>query len=300
MERRQRSLVGPLILITIGILFLLANMGLLPYSFWEIGFRFWPLILILVGLDIIIGRYSLVGSLVIVVLWIGLLGGAFWLTYAQGNGMLPAPAGVSDQVSQPLGEVKSATVDMTIGAARTNVSALSVDSSDLLKGTFSHAQGARVVKTYNTFGSEARLALKEEGVNFVLGGPNVSNWDIGLYPQIPLALRINGGIGRATLDLSDLNITALSVDTGVGSIEVKTPKTGVSTLRLNGGVGSAIVSIPPGVAARIRVSGGLGGLNVDTARFPKFGDTYQSADYAAAANKIDIEIDGGLGSISIR
>lgn len=300
MEHRRPSLIGPLILITIGVLFLLANLGMLPFSFWEIAARFWPLLLILIGLDIILGRRSLLGSLVIVLLWIALVAGVLWLAFAQGGGLLPSAAMVSDELAQPLGDIKSATVELNIGTARTNVTTLGSDTSDLMKGTFRHAEGTRVVKTYNIAGSEGRLVLKEEGVNFIFGGGRVSRWDIGLYPQVPLALRINGGIGRATLDLTALNLTSLNIDAGIGAIDMTTPKSGVVTMRVNGGVGAATITVPPGVAARIRVDGGLGGIRVDESRFPKFGSVYQSADYASAANRIDIDVDGGVGSITIR
>ncbi len=300
MERNRPGVVGPLILITIGVLFLLANQGMLPFSFWDLALRFWPLILVLFGLEIIIGRRSALGALVVVVLWIALVGGALWIAYAQGNALLPNVAAVTDQVSQPLGDLKSATVDLNIGTARTTVGALGSDTSDLMQGTFRHAEGTRVTKTYDVVGTEGRLGLKEEGVNFILFQSNVSQWDVKLYPQIPLALSVNGGIGTATLDLSALNVTSLSVDSGVGSINMTTPKAGTTTMQLNGGVGSANVTIPPGVAARLRVNAGLGGVHIDTARFPKLGDTYQSADFASATNKIDIEVDGGLGSINVR
>lgn len=301
MEHRRPSLIGPLILITIGVLFLLANLGALPFSFWEIATRFWPLLLILIGLDIILGRRSLLGSLAILLLWIALVAGVLWLAFAQGGGLLPSAAMVSDELAQPLGDIKSATVELNIGTARTNVTTLGSDTNDLMKGTFRHAAGTRVVKTYNVAGSEGRLALKEEGVSFVFfGGGSVSRWEIGLNPQVPIALRINGGVGRATLDLAALNLTSLNIDAGIGAVDVTTPKSGVVTLRVNGGVGSATITIPPGVAARIRVDGGLGGIRVDESRFPKFGSVYQSADYATATNKIDIDVDGGVGSITIR
>ncbi len=72
------------------------------------------------------------------------------------------------------------------------------------------------------------------------------------------------------------------------------------TMRLNGGVGNLRVTIPSGVAARIRVNKGIGSIRVDETRFPKSGNVYQSAEFASAPNKIDIEVDGGVGSVEIR
>ncbi len=299
MERTRPSLIGPLILITIGVLFLLANLGMLPLTFWEIAARFWPLILILVGLEIILGRRSMIGALIVVALWLALVGGVIYLSFA-GGGILPTPAAVTDQLSQPLGDAQSASVDLEIGAARTTVAALPPESTDLMKGTFRHAEGTRIAKTYNVNGSEGQLTVKEEGANFMFLGGRSDQWDVALSPQIPLALRVNGGVGHGSFDLAALKVTSLSIDAGVGNVDVTAPKTGNTSVQINGGVGSVTITIPDGVAASIRVNGGLGGTRVNEARFPKFGDVYQSADYASAANKIDIIVDGGIGSINIR
>lgn len=300
MEHRRPSIIGPLILITAGVLFLLANMGMLPFTFWELAVRFWPIILILIGLEIIFGRRSLLGALVILVLWVGLVAGVIWVAYAQGGGILPSAAATTEELSQPLGDIKSATVDLNVGFSNTTLTSLSIDAGDLMKGTFSHGQGTRMVKTYNVAGSDGRLSLREEGSNFILGGVTVSRWDLALNPSLPVVLRVDGGVGRTNLDLGALKITSLQIETGIGTMNVTTPGSGSVTMRLNGGIGSATVNIPQGVAGRLRVSSGLGSIRVDENRFPKFGDIYQSGDFASAANKIDMEIDGGIGSISIR
>jgi LiaI-LiaF-like transmembrane region/Cell wall-active antibiotics response LiaF, C-terminal len=296
--RRRPSLVGPLILITIGVLFLLANLGMLPLTFWEIAARFWPLILILIGLEIIIGRRSMIGALVVVVLWLALVGGVVYLSFA-GGGILPTRAAATEQLAQPLGDIQSASVDMDIGTARTTVTALPPGSTDLMTGTFIHAEGTQITKTYNVSGNEGQLTLKEEGVNPLFFGGSIDRWDVALSPQIPLALRVSGGVGHGSFDLTALKATSLSIDAGVGNIDVTAPNTGNTTVQINGGVGSVAITIPEGVAASIRVNGGLGGIRVNEARFPKFGDVYQSTDYATAANKIDIQVEGGVGSISI-
>jgi hypothetical protein len=300
MERRRPSIVGPLVLITVGILFLLANLGALPLSFWEIAARFWPLLLILIGLEIIIGRQSALGAIIILVLWIALVAGVIGLSFAQGNGFLATATTVSDQLAQPLGDIKSATVELNGGIATTFVSALNADSANLMQGTFRHAQGSQITKTYDVMGNEGRLGLREQGTPGVFFGGGSSRWELGLNPQIPIVLHVKGSVGRVNLDLVTLNITSLTIDAGVGNMDIITPQAAVTTMRVNGGVGSTTITIPQGVAARIRVSSGLGGIRVDDLRFPKFGDVYQSADYASATNRIEIEVDGGVGSINVR
>ena len=300
MEHRRPSLIGPLILITIGILFLLANLGYLPLSFWELAYRYWPLILILIGLEIIIARHSIIGGLVILVLWFALIAGVLWLSVAQGGSFMSAAA-ITDQINQPLGEIKSATIDLNIGVATASVTALGTDTADLMKGTFRHSDTLQAVKTYDVVGGDGRLALRATGTSpWLPFGVGEARWDLALNPTIPIALRIDGGVGRADLDLSALSITSVNVDAGVGTIQINAPPSGITTMRLNGGVGNLRVTIPQGVAARVRVDKGIGSIRVDEARFPKAGNVYQSADFATAPNRIDIQVDGGVGNIEIR
>ncbi len=301
MESRRPGLIGPLILITAGVLFLLANLDLLPFTFWEIAARFWPLLLILIGLDILIGRRSVVGAVIVLILWLALIGGAIWLASPQGRAYLPSAATVTDNVVQPLGDIKSASLSLDNGISSMTVNSLASDPANLVQGTFRHPQGTSLLKTYNTFGSEGRLALSQQGTSLNFWLPTESEWVLGLNPQIPIALSVNSGVGRVILDLNGLTMTTLNINSGVGSINVTTPGSGNVTMRLNGGVGSANITIPSGVAASIDVNRGLGSINVNETRFPRFdSNTFRSTEYATAANRMDIEVDGGLGSINIR
>ena len=40
-------------------------------------------------------------------------------------------------------------------------------------------------------------------------------------------------------------------------------------------------------------------MTVDETRFPGFDNRYQSPDYETAANKVDIDIETGVGSVSV-
>ena len=286
MERRRPSLIGPLILITIGILFLLANLGYLPLSFWEIAYRYWPLVLILIGLEIIIGRHSIIGGLVILVLWFALIAGVLWLSVAQGGTFMSAAA-ITDQINQPLGEIKSATIDLNIGVATANVTALGTDTADLMKGTFRHSGTLQAVKTYDVVGGDGRLALRATGTSpWMPFGVSEARWDLALNPTIPIALRIDGGVGRADLDLSALSITIVECGRWGRYDSTSTrPKSGIMTMRLNGGVGNLRVTIPQGVAARVRVNKGIGSIRVDEDAFSESGQRVSERGFRDCAEQ---------------
>lgn len=58
---QRHGIVGPLLLIAIGLIFLLDNLHLLPWSGWELFLRFWPVLIIAGGVDDLIRNRKLVG-----------------------------------------------------------------------------------------------------------------------------------------------------------------------------------------------------------------------------------------------
>jgi fatty acid desaturase len=53
-ERSYKDLTGAITLISVGIIFLLNTTGILSWNVWEYIFRFWPFMLILVGIKILL------------------------------------------------------------------------------------------------------------------------------------------------------------------------------------------------------------------------------------------------------
>ena len=52
---RSKSFIAPLILVTLGVLFLLSNLGWIPHL-GPLFARWWPLILIIVGVSLLLRR----------------------------------------------------------------------------------------------------------------------------------------------------------------------------------------------------------------------------------------------------
>ncbi|MFL7870888.1 MAG: DUF5668 domain-containing protein, partial [Anaerolineales bacterium] len=68
------SLVWPIVLVGVGVLLLLSNLGLLAKDIWVPLLRLWPLVLILVGVEILVGRRSPAASAIAALLIIALVG----------------------------------------------------------------------------------------------------------------------------------------------------------------------------------------------------------------------------------
>ena len=67
------------------------------------------------------------------------------------------------------------------------------------------------------------------------------------------------------------------------------------------GAASLDFSVPQGVAARIRFKQGASSSSIDQSRFPLGdGGLYQSPDFDSAANKVEINLEGGANSVNVR
>jgi hypothetical protein len=299
--RRRSGFVGPLILITLGVIFLLSNLGLLNWNVWDLIWRLWPVLLIAIGLDLLFGRRSALGALISLVLVIALIGGAVWYAATQ----LPIATGqalTTDRIAQERADATSADVRISFGAGQLRIGALK-DSGNLIEGTVVTGPGERVLRDFRVEGGVARLALHSEGVPL---GPwpwrrheQERRWSLDLSPSVPMALNVSTGVGESLIDLSALKVTDLKVSSGVGKTEVKLPSRGRVQAKISGGVGQLIITIPEGMAARIHASAGIGGVSVPSHFSRQEGD-YVVGNYAAAEDRIDLDISGGVGQVIIR
>jgi hypothetical protein len=258
---RRGSIVWPLVLITLGVLFLLANFRVIP-DVGEFISRFWPVILILFGLEILIG--------------------SIW----------PRGKDDSQNLSIDLGSATQADVKIDFGAGQLSIGPAA--PGKLVAGTYEG--GVRYDAT-----PAGRVRLRSENGGWIWGwGWHGFNWRVGLTRDVPLSLRVDVGAAQSDFDLSDLKVTDLVLKTGASSTLIHLPKAaGMTNVRVESGAASVRLTVPDGVAARIRSTMGLGSSNIDQRRFPRSGDYYQSPDYDSTANKIDIRSEGGVGSISV-
>jgi hypothetical protein len=70
-------------------------------------------------------------------------------------------------------------------------------------------------------------------------------------------------------------------------------------VKAEAGAASLTFIVPNGVAARIHGTVALGSMRVDEDRFPRFGNDYQSTDYGSAINRVDLDVNGGVGSVRV-
>jgi len=132
------------------------------------------------------------------------------------------------------------------------------------------------------------------------GWAGLLDWDFTLATGLPLFLTLETGASESRLSLTELQVRELRVKTGASSTTVDLPASaGFTRVTVESGAAAVRLRIPGGVAASILVRSALAGVHVDRTRFPQAGGGYRSPDYEQAANKVEILVETGVGSIDI-
>lgn len=320
-----RSLFWPIVLISVGLVWFLANINVLPAMNALALLNLWPLLLIALGLDLIFGRRSPIVGLLI---GLGTVGAAVAILLAVPN-LAPSVQTRTEQFNQPVGQSTSASVQIEGASQPVTIRALN-DSANLFEGSIGHSG---VMDFLVSGADEKQISLRQRGgMNepFSFTIPEMLKWDIGLNSIVPVALSYHGASGSARLNLTGLQLTGLNVEGGSGSLDISLPAAAKSypvtytgrsgslsmdlpadtdlNVRLRGGSGSLSLRLPANAPLRIEVKeNGSGSFSAPAwaARLSgKSGEdqgVWESANYSGAAHKILIIVEKmGSGSVSIR
>ncbi|MYC05659.1 MAG: hypothetical protein F4X57_00495 [Chloroflexi bacterium] len=287
------------LLIALGGLLLMQTTGVLSWNLWAIIWRLWPILLIAIGINIILGaRMPWVASVLIAaVLAVGIALAAFSGAFTI-NGFRNGTEEIGS-FHELLGETESVGVNINFGAGELRLDSLPPGSPNLVEADF---QGREAEVSVNRF--ERSAALDISNGDFDFGFLRINDraiWDVSLSPSPTMFLDLNAGASEMTLDLSRLKVHDLSIDAGAADIEIVMPSdTGNVNADIDIGAADLIIIIPEGVGARIDADTAAGSLSIDQGRFRKQGDFYLSPDFEVLANRIYLSIDSGASSVEIR
>lgn len=286
----------PLFLVAIGIVLLLQTLGVLSWDLWATLWKFWPVVLVLVGLSLVLRSAP---RWMMPVFTVALLGGAIGIAIAI-HGPMAGGKTYSGTFSEPLGDTQKARIEMDFSAGRLLVGALPATSDMLIEVEF---QGAshEVRKTVRRIGSETTVALSREWGTVAWPRPPGEEWKVRIARGVPLDLNLNSGASEAVLDLTDLDVDRSKLDAGAADIKVTFPvASGQTEATVKAGAAKLELIVPESVAASITLKSGLSSVDVDESRFPKDGDRYQSADYDTAPNRLTLNVETGVATVRVR
>jgi hypothetical protein len=261
---RGRAFWGSLFILAGG-LFLLNNLGLLPVS---LGGLFWPLMLVLVGL------------------WV-LLRGSLGGTRLE-----------SESVSLARENETAVRLRLQHGAGRISIRG-GAGAAELLRGEFTGGVDQSVRRQGST--AEVRLSVPStRWLDMPFASAGGIEWQIELAEQLDYEIEMETGAGENLLNLKSLKVRDLHLKTGASSTVVHLPeRVEQGSVKVEAGMASVELHVPESVAARITSESGLAEVDVNPGRFPRSGSAYESPDFAQAERKLEIHLQTGLASTKV-
>lgn len=240
---------------------------------------------------------------------------------------------LTDTLSEPLNGATTAKVDVNSGTGNLTIDQLPASEPLLASGTLEYFEKqGRPTRSVLSDHGRATLTLKGGDARGA-GRPwfrfpwaaciGATEWQIHLNPTIASDITAHTGGGNVKLDLAGMAVTRLVADTGGGNMVVALPahaanvnvsartgggnvtveigrgSTGSNTVDAHSGAGNVVVRVPRGLAAKVHATSGLGRVAVEPAFGKRADHTYQSPDYDAAVDKVEITVHSGAGNVSI-
>jgi cell wall-active antibiotic response 4TMS protein YvqF len=296
MRYGYRSFFWPALLILVGVFALLVNSGLVAPERLDRLADLWPLILIVIGLELLVrrtlqGANAELAAVLIVVL--AITGAAAYVALGPS---IPTGSRTLD-VSGKLGSLKQASVRVAVDAAQITMEGADI-GADLYR--------AHVVYSGNT----PDVAFAESNGDLQILQGNSSGFffkdrrfvlDLKLNIAVIWKIAVDSGASTDSFNLAHAPVAGIELHTGASreDITVGAPS-GSVPITVDGGALTVNVHRPKGVAASVAVSGGAVNLTFDGRQSHAIGTvTAQTSDYNGASDRYQIQVNGGASNVTV-
>ena len=219
-----------------------------------------------------------------------------------------------------LGDAESVSVEIEMGAGELDVSG---GAGELMEATFTfNIDELDPEVTYSGGKLMVQHADVKEGIGTFFDLDEYRNeWDLRFNEDVPMDMTIDLGAGRTDLALGSLALSSLEMNAVAGDVDLD--MSGSQALNqldfdmgagkvtfdltgdwqddldatIQGGVGDLTLRLPGDIGVRVEVDTGIG--SVDTRGLTKDGDSYTNDAYGESDVSLLINIDGGVGKISL-
>lgn len=293
---RGQGFAGATVVTGLGVIFLMGNLGYLSFTAWDLILRLWPIFLVAIGLDIIIGRQRPWSAAVGVLIGLFITAGIYWL-------IISAPFTSdykTEEITFNLNNATTArgTIAMPVGKLELSSGA---ESDTLLTGTLHMNSNEEFSKSLSFNGSTTIFRLDSHGyaafVPFSRSGGQ-ENWLIRVNPAPTYNLTLQMAAGDMVINLGGLKFSNLLIETAVGKVTIKLPSEGPLRGTIKTAVGETVLYVPTGVPVRLTLDKGLTSL-VYPPDFRMNDDVLTSPNFSSGSATIDLKLDHAVGSVRI-
>jgi hypothetical protein len=293
---RNRSFFWPAVLILIGVIALLVNAGAISADRLYRLLDLWPLILVVIGLELISRRalHGAAADLAAVLIVLVAAGGA--VAYiAVGP---PIPGGSQTlNASDAVGDLNQATLHVDVGAATMTVEGSGALGADLYRAHIEYS-GAKPDVSLDRSSGDLQISQNNP---FGFFGSRHLVLDLQINSAVTWSFSVNTAAATDTFKLAALKVASIDLNTGASreDITLGSP-TGMVPITLNGGALTIHLHRPSGTQASVHATGGAVSLSADGQQYHGFGDqSWQSSGFNGASDAYSVEANAGACTVTM-
>ena len=290
---RYRSFFWPALLILAGLVALLVNTGQISAERLEQLLSLWPLILVVIGLELIVRRtvHGVTGDIAAaLIVLLAVVGAAAYVAVA------PAPSAThSLEASEEVGDLSEAAAEINAGAATISIAGSKEAGSNLFLAHIDYSGNKPEV---NLDRASGRLTISQRG-GFTFFQSRKFALHLTLNPGVAWKLELNTGSATTTIAVADLHLESLALNTGASKSDITLgPAATTVPVEINGGALTVSIHRPKEVSTTIEVSGGAVTLNADGHSQHAVGSTHYEAT-APGSGLYRITVNGGACTVTL-
>lgn len=252
----NQGIAAPTILVGLGLIILFDNYGNITINIWSLLLRYWPLMIVAIGIDVLVGRRKL---------WISVMISLILLAFILG--LIFSGAGRTGQrveietIQEPAGSITHAEIDLRYAVGEISLSGTS-NSTYLIDAQIPESNYIEPNYNFSEENNSANITMWSWFGGFVFPSQDQQmNSDVILLDSVIYDMELGLGVGVLTSDLTELVITDIAINEGVGKVEIMLPDTGDYVLGINQAIGTMNIIVPEDLNVRFDVSRVVSGLN---------------------------------------
>ena len=334
---KRRSYFGPILLITIGIIFLAYNLGLIPGDGWDTILRLWPVLLIIAGVDELVRREAIAWPILLIgagtFLLLNNFGPQAWISWTKIIQLWPIlliAFGIDLMFKGKSGWMTVAVIILTIalvGSAFWIVSEgykitaeygdvyeiyesdiqeteinLSISLGEMILSHQSK-EGVLIAGKISPDKNEVSLDEKGQRIYYSMENnvptlyPHSARWELGITDELNLDLITNNGAGDIFLALEQSNLDSLDASQGVGRVVVRLPQDESQEIFIHQSIGLIHVQFPEDMKVTVDAQNGLSRVDFPP-DFELKNGVYSSPGATKTNSEISITVEQAIGYIT--
>lgn len=288
---------GPILIVLLGVVFLFNNFGLLPWEIWQNLWKFWPILLILFGIEVLLGRSSSLKTILILLALIFLIPIFLILNPLTGNPL----ATESLNFEKPLGNLTKTEVVMNLPSNKLHLDSLEANSDRVIFANIKYSKlfPAAEITEERSFG-QAKYTFSQPQ-KYLPFSSNIGNTvDLKLSRLIPHSLFVKANTGVFDLVLDDLNLPLIEIDSGASQVNIRYAKNVSNKTFIKVAAARISLTIPADLQAEIKVDSAIESIKIDNTRYTKQENFYRTSNFSSATTKLKVEIVGSASTVEVK